>query len=85
MPKKSKRDRKTKREVDAIVGNNVFKLRDAKGLTQEQLADRIGVSRISVLQVEAGTQGLTLTSAIKYAKALGVEINDIKVLFDGLK
>lgn len=85
MPVKTKKQRKSKKEVDAIVGSNVFKLRKALDLTQEQLADKIGVSRISVVNVECGRQGLTLTTAIRYAKALGYAVKDIKVLFDGLK
>lgn len=44
--------------------------RDKAGLTQTQLADRAGLSRTLVVEVEAGTRNLTTANLLKVAEAL---------------
>ena len=51
--------------------NRLRELREAKGLTQAQLADLIGVSRKTVNTVENGVFVPSTVVALKLAKALG--------------
>lgn len=57
-------------------GQEVKKLRDSAGITQNELAKRAGVSRNSIAGIESGTlQPLPMAAAtlINLAKALGQE------------
>ena len=54
--------------------NRLRELREAKGLTQAQLADLIGVSRKTVNTVENGVFVPSTVVALKLAKALGSSV-----------
>lgn len=43
-------------------------LRVQKGLTQKQLADKLGISESMVQKVELGKRGVGLKTAIKFSK-----------------
>jgi transcriptional regulator with XRE-family HTH domain len=51
-------------------------LREARGLTQVELAERAHASPVSVLRAEAGKE-VKVTTARRYAKVLGVEVADL--------
>ena len=51
--------------------NNVFLLRDQKGMTQEEFAEYCNVPRISIARYEAGAQ-ISRANAIKIAEACKV-------------
>ena len=53
-------------------------LREARDLTQEELADRVGLSQIAVSQHERGTREPGWSVIKAYAGALGVDVS----LFD---
>ena len=57
--------------------NRLRELREAKGLTQAQLADLIGVSRKTVNTVENGVFVPSTVVALKLAKALGSSVEDL--------
>lgn len=59
----------------AAVGALVRETREAAGLTQTQLADRIGASRFWVAAFEKGKPGAELGLALKAILALGLAIN----------
>ncbi len=56
-----------------IVGEQIRKLRKLKGLTQERLAERSGLSYSYVSDVERGTRNISLESLGKIISALGVK------------
>lgn len=60
-----------------IVGENIKKYRDAKNMTQQQLADIIGVSNRAVSRWENKSTLPELENICMIASALGVDINDI--------
>lgn len=63
----------TKRtKIQRGVGQRVRELRKAKGLTGEELADRLGVSQATVSKLETGVQPLDLSHAVKLAAALNL-------------
>jgi transcriptional regulator with XRE-family HTH domain len=58
------------------VGEEVKRLRQAKGWTQEQLAVYAGSSQPTVNLLEAGKRNPSATTLEKLAQALGVEVAD---------
>jgi HTH-type transcriptional regulator/antitoxin HipB len=52
------------------LGNLVREARLAAGLTQEQLAQRAGASRLWINQVESGHQGASVGKVLKLLAAL---------------
>jgi len=66
--------RRKKREPDAeLFGAIVRELRDARGCTQEELAERAGMNASYLGFVERGDNVPTLTIIIQIAAGLGVE------------
>ena len=59
------------------LGNRLRELREAKGLTQAQLADLIGVSRKTVNTVENGVFIPSTVVALKLAGALGCSVETL--------
>lgn len=59
------------------VAENVCKLRTEKGMTQQELADKIGVSRQMIGQIERGSKLPTIVLGRDIAVALGVGVEDL--------
>lgn len=60
------------------LGHRVRALRVANGITQQDLADRVGLSRTSITNVEAGQQGdIGVMKLIAFAEALGTTVTDL--------
>ena len=57
--------------------NDIKKLRKAAGLRQEDLANQVGVSRQTIIAVENNKHDPTLELAMKLAKALEKNVEDI--------
>lgn len=62
------------------VGARVTKYRKRKGLSQEDLAEAIGVSRSAMSRIEKGQQELTISRTQELAFALGVAASNIMSL-----
>lgn len=60
------------------LSNNIKKLREAKGLSQEKLARLADVANNTLIKMESGeNQNPTLDTLKKVAKALGVSVDDL--------
>jgi len=60
------------------VKNNIRRLRFDNGeMTQQQLADAAGVTRQTILAIEAGKYAPSLTLAFRIAKAFDVPIGQV--------
>ena len=57
--------------------NKIKKTRKQKGLTQEEVAKKAGISSNYYAKIERGTINTSIEKANKIAKALGVEVSDI--------
>lgn len=58
--------------------NNTLKaLRNARGLTQQQLAEALSVSRQTVISIETGKYDPSLPLAFRIAQLLAVRIEDV--------
>ncbi len=58
--------------------NQVRRLRFENGqMTQQQLADKAGVTRQTIIAIEGGKYSPSLTLAFKIARAFGVKVEDV--------
>lgn len=55
----------------AMVGMRIRRIREMLGITQDDLAKRVGLKRVSVTNTEMGRQRLLLDGVERYAEALG--------------
>jgi len=59
------------------VTNVLRAQREAAGLTQADLAGRIGVTRQTLIAIEQGRYSPTLELAFQIARVLGVRLDDV--------
>ncbi|WP_195283438.1 helix-turn-helix domain-containing protein [Harryflintia acetispora] len=59
------------------IGQKIKKYRKVQGLTQEQLAEQIGISSVHMSHIETGSTKLSLPVFIAAANALGVQADDL--------
>lgn len=62
--------------------NRIRDRRTAAGLTQEELSERLGVSRQTVISLESGRYNPSLVLAHKLAQLFGCGIDDL-FIFEG--
>lgn len=58
-------------DMRRLVGRNVRRLRQAAGLTQEQLSERVGFGQNYVSSLEGGKRNITVVTLFEFAQALG--------------
>ncbi len=59
------------------VSNNVNRLRTQRGMTQEELAERTGVSRQTVIAIEKGNYAPSVLLAIKIARVFKTPVEEV--------
>jgi transcriptional regulator with XRE-family HTH domain len=64
-------------ELQQRVGRVVRRIRRGRGLSQEQLADVLGVHRTFLGGVERGERNLTLRSVERLAAGLGIDPDEL--------
>lgn len=57
--------------------NQLAQMRSAKGWTQQQLADAVGVSRQTVISLEQGRYNPSILLAFRLARTFGTEIENL--------
>lgn len=60
-----------------MIDRNIFSLRTRNGLTQEELGERVGVSRQTVAKWESGDATPDLVNADGLARLFGVRLDDL--------
>lgn len=58
-------------DMRKLVGRNVRAVRQAKGMTQEQLAEKSGFAQQYISDLERGERNPTIVSLYELAEALG--------------
>jgi transcriptional regulator with XRE-family HTH domain len=64
-------------DMRRLVGDNVRRVREKKGLTQEQFADLSGFSQQYISSLERGRRNPTIITIYELAVALGVSHMDL--------
>ncbi len=67
------------------IGQRVRKFRKAHGLSQEMLAERVGISVTHMSHIETGNTKLSLPVLVDLAEALEVQTDDLLYDFDPRK
>ena len=70
-----------KNEILQIIGNNIKTLRLSKGMTQEQMAEKLDHSVNFVSLIELGKSGMSVTTILDICNILDIDVNCI---FKGL-
>ena len=73
------RGRKDRTRTSHKAGTNIRKLREVKGITQEELAAAVGMMRSNISRIEGGKHSPTLETMERIAKALKVSVADLIV------
>lgn len=68
--------------MNKLLGSRIKALRSANNLTQEQVADQIGISRQKYARIESGVNSVTLDILSKVAEIMGVTVGDITRVLD---
>lgn len=69
-------------DMNALLGNRIKALRNMNKLTQEQVADQVGISRQKYVRIENGTNRITLDILSKVSEVLGITVGDITNVLD---
>jgi len=63
---------------EIVITNNIRKLRFfANEMTQQELAEKAGASRQTIIAIEAGKYSPSLEMAFRIAEAFGVKIDEV--------
>ena len=69
----------SKKPINIQIGQNIRQIREDTGLTQEKLADILGIGDKHVSAIERGAVGLSLPTLMRICEALSVSAD--RVLF----
>ncbi len=59
------------------IGLNILHYRKEQGMTQEQLAEKVGISRNHMQRIETATASCTLDTLIAIANALKIPLHKL--------
>ena len=59
------------------VGKNIKDLRERRGISQVQLAERVGITPAMLCQIERGTKNPSLQVGAEIARCLSCKIDDL--------
>ena len=69
-------------QVDKFIGNKIYQLRLAKGLSRQQLSDMIGVTHQQLQKYEKGNNRISVGRLVLISKALD---KNISYFYEGLE
>ncbi len=64
-------------QTQRAIGSRIRALREARAITQAQLARVAGISRPTLANYEAGRQTMTVRALDAIARALGVDLDEL--------
>lgn len=64
-------------DLRVSIGRRLQRARAARGLTQERLAELVGINAISLCRVETGKRSLSLGLITRAADVLGIGVADL--------
>ena len=70
------------RRPNVALGRVIARLREADGISQEELAERAGVHRTYISQLERGIKSPTLNILVRISGSLGVRSSELVRLME---
>lgn len=64
-------------DLKSKFGKRLKQIREERGLTQNQLAELVGVEPITISNIEVGRNAARFTTIEKLSKALRVKVRDL--------
>jgi transcriptional regulator with XRE-family HTH domain len=64
-------------ELFPFLGQSIWRLRRAKGLTQLELAEKMGLSRVAIATMEGGKQTIPFQNLLRLSRILGVPLSEM--------
>jgi UDP-N-acetylglucosamine 1-carboxyvinyltransferase len=71
------REAETTQTVQRAVGLRVRELRRARGMTQETMAEKLGMLAPNYARIEQGRQNVTLDTLVRIARALATRTAEL--------
>ena len=62
------------KNIREIVSANLLALRKQRGLTQNELADRLGINRVSLSRILSNKNDIRVSTITKIADAIGCDV-----------
>lgn len=63
--------------MEVVIENKIAQFRKEKGLSQQKLAEAVGLKRRSIMAYESNTISPTLETAYKICKVLGKDMTEV--------
>ena len=63
-------------DLKEMIGSRIREIRNKKGITQDQLSEKVGVSSKYLSSIERGKENPTLNTILKLAQSLDVMPNE---------
>jgi transcriptional regulator with XRE-family HTH domain len=64
-------------------GNHLRSIRKMQDLSQEELAERVGLHRTYIGMIERGEKNITLLNIVKISNALEIPVNELMEFSNG--
>lgn len=78
-PSFQEREREQAQRGQAHLGGRIRQFRERAGWTQEELAGRAGIGRVTLSRLESGGHSPRYQTLVALAKALGVSVTDLLI------
>ena len=67
----------TSHDTNRIIGNKIYQLRRSINMTQQELAEKVGISVTFLSEIENGRKSMSVDTLIKLSKRLQVSLDTI--------
>lgn len=67
----------TSHDTNRIIGNKIYQLRRSINMTQQELAEKVGISVTFLSEIENGRKSMSVDTLIKLSKDLQVSLDTI--------
>ena len=68
--------RETILDLKEMIGSRIQEIRNKKGITQDQLSEKVGISSKYLSSIERGKENPTLNTILKLAQSLDVKLDE---------
>lgn len=66
-----------KKTYNQLLGENLRRIRESQGFTQEEIANKVGVSRDVIIRIEKGSKNVTVEELYQLAKTYNKTIDEL--------